>query len=114
MMLEAWALSCRKGRSANSPMTLVDNFAESLAAAGDDPTEEALNALAQRYSYVFPDDHALATIARLGPLVEMGAGTGYWAFCLRALGVDIVAVDQAPPDESTPTAITDRPPPGPK
>jgi hypothetical protein len=54
--------------------------------------------LAQRYSYVLPDDRALAALARLGPLVEVGAGTGYWASRLRARGVDIVAIDQAPPD----------------
>lgn len=83
-------------------MTPDDRFAASLAALGDDPPEEALNSLAQRYSYVFPDDRALATIARLGPLVEMGAGTGYWAFRLRARGVDIIAVDQAPPDGDRP------------
>ena len=54
--------------------------------------------LAQRYSYVLPDDRALAALAGLGPLVEVGAGTGYWASRLRARGVDIVAIDQAPPD----------------
>jgi hypothetical protein len=91
-----------EGEEQDSPMTPGDRFVESLAALGDDPSEEALNSLAQRYSYVFPDDRALATIARFGPLVEMGAGTGYWAFRLRALGVDIVAIDQAPPDGDRP------------
>ncbi len=31
-----------EGEERDLPMTLVDNFAELLAAAGDDPTEEAL------------------------------------------------------------------------
>ena len=58
----------------------------------------AITALAQRLSYVFPDDRVLSVLAGLGPLVEMGAGTGYWAYRLRTLGVDIVALDLAPPD----------------
>lgn len=64
--------------------------------AGDD--EDAVLTLAQRYAYVFPGDSALALLAGLGPLVEIGAGTGYWAHRLRSLGVDILAFDQAPPD----------------
>jgi hypothetical protein len=55
-------------------------------------------ALAQQYSYVFPDAGSLAMLGALGPLVEMGAGTGYWASKLKARGVDVVAFDQAPPD----------------
>lgn len=54
--------------------------------------------LAQRYAYVFPSDSTLAMLAGLGPLVEVGAGTGYWAHRLRSIDVDIVAFDQAPVD----------------
>jgi hypothetical protein len=64
----------------------------------DGDTEDVLLMLAQRYAYVFPSDSALAMLAGLGPLVEMGAGTGYWAHRLRSIGVDIVAFDQAPLD----------------
>jgi hypothetical protein len=60
--------------------------------------EDAVLTLAQRYAYVFPSDSTLATLAQLGPLVEIGAGTGYWAHRLRSIGVDIVAFDQAPLD----------------
>ncbi len=58
--------------------------------------EDALLMLAQQYAYVFPSDSTLAMLAGLGPLVEIGAGTGYWAHRLRSIGVDIVAFDQAP------------------
>lgn len=58
----------------------------------------ALLALSQRYSYVYPSPAALAMLSKLGPIVEVGAGTGYWALKLRLLDVDIVAYDQAPPD----------------
>jgi hypothetical protein len=82
-----------------------DQFSQSLETVDNgrlpdsaDDAEDDLLLLAQRYSYVFPSDSALAMLADLGPLVEIGAGTGYWAYRLRAIGVDIVAFDQAPLD----------------
>jgi hypothetical protein len=66
--------------------------------------------LARRYSYVFPDSHLLTALCELGPLVEMGAGTGYWAFKLRSIGADIVAFDQAPPDGDRPNRYHPRTP----
>ena len=50
--------------------------------------------LAQRYSYVFPDLHLVNSLCGLGPLVEMGAGTGYWARERRVRGADVLAFDQ--------------------
>lgn len=46
-----------------------------------------------RYAYAVPDDAALDAIAACGPIVEIGAGLGYWAALLRARGVDVVAFD---------------------
>jgi hypothetical protein len=85
----------------NDPITPSpsDGFAEAVrdveTGARSDVT---LTELAQRYAYVLPDNTNLAMLAELGPVVEVGAGTGYWAYRLRALHVDIVALDQAPPD----------------
>jgi hypothetical protein len=80
-------------------VTLEDRFSELLEAAGDaKQSADALSDLARRYAYVLPDGHSLSMLADLGPLVELGAGTGYWSHRLRALGVDVVAIDQAPPD----------------
>ena len=51
-----------------------------------------------RYAFAVPSDDALATIATWGPIVQMGAGTGYWAWLLqRDYGVDILPYDIAPP-----------------
>ena len=82
-----------------------DQFSESLEKIdnGSVPdsaidAEDALLKLAQRYAYVLPSDSTLAMLAALGPLVEIGAGTGYWAYRLRSIGADIVAFDQAPLD----------------
>ncbi len=53
--------------------------------------------LAALFSWAIPAEGALAVLARHAPLVECGAGTGYWAALLAARGTDIVACDAAPP-----------------
>jgi hypothetical protein len=80
-----------------------DQFAMALQALDDTPeNDDARLALAQRYSYVVPDAQSLAMLSTLGPIVEIAAGTGYWASRLIAEGVDVVAFDQAPPDGDAP------------
>src|SRR6266542_3799539 len=61
---------------------------QSLAAAGDrgglghyiEQLQRARDTLAVRYAHAIPDEDALETLAELAPLVELGAGTGYWAW----------------------------------
>jgi len=53
--------------------------------------------LVSRYSWAVPTEEALRQIAELGPIVEMGAGTGYWTCLLKRMGADVVAYDRAPP-----------------
>jgi hypothetical protein len=45
---------------------------------------------------VLPQPHLLRVVRRHSPLVELGAGTGYWAHLLRLMGADVVAYDSAP------------------
>jgi hypothetical protein len=52
--------------------------------------------LARRFSYVLPESHLLEVVRRHSPLVELGAGTGYWTYLLRLMGADVVAYDSAP------------------
>lgn len=77
---------------------MEDRFAEQLTDIDGGTGAVPLDELTQRYAYVFPDERSLSALAELSPIVELGAGTGYWACRLRARGVDIVAYDQAPPD----------------
>lgn len=49
------------------------------------------------YAFGVPTDAALDAIAARGPVVELGAGTGYWAALLRQAGCDVVAYDITPP-----------------
>lgn len=51
----------------------------------------------RRWSFAIPNDAALDAIAKRGPVVEVGAGTGYWAALLAQRGVDVLAYDYRPP-----------------
>jgi hypothetical protein len=53
------------------------------------------------YAYATPTTKALTTLKEYSPLVEIGAGTGYWASLLAKQGVDIVAYDKAPPSKES-------------
>lgn len=49
-----------------------------------------------QYAWAIPSQRAIEAIADYGPVVEMGAGTGYWSWLLRQSGVDVVAYDLHP------------------
>lgn len=63
--------------------------------------EERRRELASLFCWGVPNERALEVLAAHAPLVECGAGMGYWAALLRARGVDVLAFDAAPPDKST-------------
>lgn len=54
--------------------------------------------LVRHYSFAVPDDIAIHAIADLEmPVMEFGAGTGYWAWLLSQTGVEVMAFDLLPP-----------------
>ncbi len=53
--------------------------------------------LIRRFAFAVPTDAAVAALAALSPLVEIGAGRGYWAHLLREAGADVLAFDTYPP-----------------
>ena len=60
----------------------------------------ARGVLAEQYAWAIPSPDALAAIADFARdcgIIEVGAGTGYWAALLRDLGVDVLAYDAFPP-----------------
>lgn len=59
--------------------------------------EERRRELASLFSWAIPTEAALDVLARHAPLVECGAGMGYWLALLRARGVDALGYDRAPP-----------------
>lgn len=64
-----------------------------------DETSNAYTArfhLTTRCTYAVPNTEAIMAIAELQmPVVEIGAGNGYWAWMLEQAGVDVVAFDTA-------------------
>lgn len=51
-----------------------------------------------KYAWAVPTQDALDVLAAHRPILEIGAGTGYWAYLLREhYGVDILAYDKHPP-----------------
>ncbi|MBV9355786.1 MAG: hypothetical protein JO023_09695 [Chloroflexi bacterium] len=61
---------------------------------------ERRRAQVRRFAFAVPTEPALTIIGRFAPIVELGAGTGYWAYLLRQRGVDVVAYDRFPPDRA--------------
>jgi hypothetical protein len=51
------------------------------------------------YAWAIPNAEAIELLVRHAPLVEMGAGTGYWAWLVRQGGGDILAFDRYPPPD---------------
>jgi len=49
--------------------------------------------LINKYSFGIPTTSVLKRIATYSPIIELGAGTGYWASSLEAVGCDILAYD---------------------
>lgn len=48
------------------------------------------------YSWAIPNDEAIAALLECSPLIEMGAGTGYWSWLLRQAGANVLAYDLNP------------------
>ena len=46
------------------------------------------------YAWSVPTANALSLLAKHQPLLELGAGAGYWASLLKRMSVDILAVDE--------------------
>ncbi len=79
------------GHADAAPAALPPGLAQMLGLA------QRRRELAVRFAWAVPDDAALELMGRCEPLLDAGAGTGYWAALLTERGVDIVASDLRPP-----------------
>jgi len=68
---------------------------------------ETREVFCKQFSWAIPSDVALAKIASCGPIIEIGAGTGFWSAMLTARGADVIAFDQAPLPETMPETVCD-------
>lgn len=46
-----------------------------------------------KYSWAIPNEEALKELDKYSPLVEIGAGSGYWAYLAKSRGVKITPYD---------------------
>ena len=44
----------------------------------------------RKYAWSIPNEEALECLARHAPIVDMGAGTGYWSYLMRQRGIDVI------------------------
>jgi hypothetical protein len=49
------------------------------------------------YAWAIPNDEAIWTLVKHSPIIEIGAGRGYWAGLAAAAGASIIAFDSNPP-----------------
>lgn len=54
------------------------------------------SAWVKRFAWAVPSKSAVTAIVAGGPVVEIGAGTGYWSMLLRHMGCDVLAYDRTP------------------
>ena len=52
-------------------------------------------AFTRRWGFSIPCEEAVEALRELSPLLEVGAGSGYWSAILRASGTDVIATDSA-------------------
>jgi hypothetical protein len=70
---------------------------------------EMRKTLVQRYARAVPNEEAIRTLVQPSPIVEMGAGTGYWAWLARRAGADVVCYDMSPPNNTHISIIQEEP-----
>ena len=58
---------------------------------------KARGELVKQYSWAIPNNKAIETIVKYSPIIEIGAGTGYWGRLISKAGGDIVCYDKNPP-----------------
>lgn len=97
------------GRVYNPYLREVTDLIGSLRNGGGNDIASILlehrSELISKYSFSIPVIKALEAVAALSPIVEIGAGSGYWAMCLSELGADIIACDSRVPGEGSPWDI---------
>lgn len=71
-----------------------------VAVASERVRTYCVEPLTRTVGFGVPGDQALKLAASAAPLIEVGAGTGYWTALLRARGVDVDAYDVAPPTDA--------------
>jgi len=87
-------------------LALIESGAVTIQDRDSAHVRETLRRYVTKFvSFAIPTDEALDLIASHSPLLEVGAGNGYWAWRLRERGVDVVA-SEPDPDKPNPMIAT--------
>ena len=62
---------------------------------------DARRELVKKYAFSIPTRSIIEQLTRHGPFIEVGAGTGYWAYELQQAGADVIATDLCVGDDRT-------------
>lgn len=80
---------------------LFDLWSESCGKSGgwgfSTKAWEARKKAVSLYAWAIPSEEAIRAIVECGPVVEIGAGSGYWASLIAQLGGNVIAFDQYEP-----------------
>ena len=87
-------------RSPQKKEHLIDNPLYELWKCSNRADNELRIKLADCYSWAVPSETALRAIVACSPIVEIGAGSGYWAHLISQYGGDILAFDKHLPLEN--------------
>jgi hypothetical protein len=52
------------------------------------------HSLVEKYAWAIPNEAAITVFKQYAPIIEIGAGKGYWASLIRKADVDILAFDK--------------------
>ena len=81
------------------PAPLLNPYLELHRLTRELPNETRLELrkkLIWAYAWAIPSDEAVRMIAEYSPLIEVGAGTGYWAWLLEQAGARVQCFDREP------------------
>ena len=56
--------------------------------------------LVEKYAWAIPNTEVIQRLRDMSPLVEMGAGSGYWAYEIEKMGGTVHAYDIDPPEDT--------------
>lgn len=94
------------------PLTRADAETGRRVIHGSSRLAYAQTVLQEAFAYAVPSPETVSWVAdqvQNRGLVEIGAGRGYWAHQLRAVGLDVLAFDSQPPDSHENPSFSRRP-----
>jgi len=87
--IDAWVRS-------GAPPPAADLRAQGFSGDGSAETlRKAREAFVRHWGFSLPCREAVTALRGFGPILEIGAGTGFWTAMLRAAGHDMIATDLA-------------------